>query len=86
VTCIDIESIIRLRLAPPGERYQRVAQRASAMAFAADLAEACPGTGARVYLGGERAAGWIVTLGDDREAAKAAGADRLLWHCKGDAE
>jgi hypothetical protein len=86
VTCIDVASLIRLRLSPPGERYQRVSRRGPAMAFAADLAEACPGTGARVYFGGEKAAGWIVTLGDDREAATAAGADRLLWHCKGDAE
>jgi hypothetical protein len=72
------EAILKLRLAPPSERYQRIARRGEALSFATDLREACPNVGARVYLGGGgSASGYVVTLADDNAAAHAAGVGRM---------
>lgn len=83
-------TLIRLRLAPPSERYQRFANRGDALTFAADLRDTCPSVGTAVYFGaplgrakgerrrGTQTPGFVVALADDREAALAAGAGRAV--------
>lgn len=86
-----IEAIVRLRLAPPSERYLRTPERGDALKFAADLRDACPRIGTRVFLGytgrrRQRTPGFVVTLADDREAALAAGVGRMIAEMKPEAE
>jgi hypothetical protein len=81
--------ILKLRLAPPSERYQRFADRGDALGFAAKLAESCPNVGTAVFYGAgldhrvrcrsmDRATGFVVALADDPQAAIAAGAGGLI--------
>lgn len=81
------EMVLKLRLAPASERYQRFANRGDAMAFACDLRDAVPNIGTRVYFGAppdmrkrsqSSTLGYVVALADDRDAPIAAGAGRLV--------
>jgi len=80
---ICANDVLSLRLARPSERYARIARKDGAMEFARELANVLPGCGARVYLGTDArrvspAEGYIVTMGDDTEAAIVSGAGREI--------
>jgi hypothetical protein len=83
------EAILRLRLAPPGERYQRVALCGDALHFAVTLRDTC-GVSTRVYRGASDSRkpsstfGYIVALADDRAAALAGHAGRVVATMKAD--
>ena len=83
------EMVLKLRLAPPSERYQRFALRGDAMSFAAKLADTLPNVGTCVFHGAgrddrmrsgsmDRTTGFVVALADDPAAAIAAGAGRRI--------
>lgn len=71
--------MLRLRLAPPSERYQRVGMKSSAFAFADALASVTP-EGTEVFKGDT---GFVVTLRGDVDAAVAAGAGKRLYTYRG---
>lgn len=82
------KAVLELRLSKPSERYARMACKSNALDFAEALARVLPGCGAKVFHGSDgihlrQAEGFIVTMGDDADAAVAAGAGRELMHVRG---
>lgn len=76
---VSVTDIMKIKVAPPGERYLRFAEKHAASSCACAFA-AIPGIGASVFSGGRSPAeGIVVTILGDDDAAAAAGADRLIY-------